>query len=37
LGIVNTFLLFMAICIASFVFYWLCIKETKNTKLESVE
>jgi sugar porter (SP) family MFS transporter len=37
LGIVNTFLLFMAICMASFVFYWLCIKETKNTKLESVE
>jgi sugar porter (SP) family MFS transporter len=37
LGIVNTFFLFMAICMASFVFYWLCIKETKNTKLESVE
>jgi SP family arabinose:H+ symporter-like MFS transporter len=37
LGIANTFLLFMVICIASFVFYWLCIKETKNTKLENIE
>jgi sugar porter (SP) family MFS transporter len=37
LGIANTFLLFMAICIASFVFYLLCVKETKNTKLENIE
>jgi SP family arabinose:H+ symporter-like MFS transporter len=37
LGLANTFLLFMAICIVSFVFYWLCIKETKNTKLENIE
>jgi sugar porter (SP) family MFS transporter len=37
LGIANTFLLFMAICIVSFVFYLLCIKETKNTKLENIE
>ncbi|KAA6345015.1 D-xylose-proton symporter [termite gut metagenome] len=37
LGIANTFLLFMVICIASFMFYLLCIKETKNTKLENIE
>jgi sugar porter (SP) family MFS transporter len=37
LGIAHTFLLFMLICIASFVFYLLCIQETKNTKLENIE
>jgi sugar porter (SP) family MFS transporter len=37
LGIANTFLLFMVICMVSFVFYGLCVKETKNTKLENIE
>jgi sugar porter (SP) family MFS transporter len=37
LGASNTFLLFMGICAASFLFYLLCIKETKNTKLEDIE
>ncbi|MDR2057173.1 MAG: sugar porter family MFS transporter [Dysgonamonadaceae bacterium] len=36
LGISKTFLLFMVICVASFLFYLFCIKETKNTKLENV-
>jgi sugar porter (SP) family MFS transporter len=36
LGISKTFLLFMIICAASFLFYLFCIKETKNTKLEDV-
>ncbi|GHS95204.1 hypothetical protein FACS1894207_4390 [Bacteroidia bacterium] len=37
LGTVNTFLLFMAICIAAFFFYLFFVKETKNIKLEDIE
>ncbi|KAA6300845.1 MAG: D-xylose-proton symporter [Candidatus Ordinivivax streblomastigis] len=37
LGIANTFLLFMIVCIAAFLFYLFFVKETKNTKLESIE
>jgi sugar porter (SP) family MFS transporter len=37
LGTINTFLLFMAICIAAFFFYLFAVKETKNIKLEDIE
>jgi sugar porter (SP) family MFS transporter len=37
LGTANTFLLFMSICVAAFVFYLFFVKETKNTKLENIE
>jgi SP family arabinose:H+ symporter-like MFS transporter len=37
LGITHTFLLFMVVCIAAFVFYLFFVKETKNTKLENIE
>lgn len=37
MGTANTFLLFMAICIAAFFFYLFCVKETKNIKLEDIQ